>query len=192
MLTFYPTTMMHSPAPNISGAASPFNEYMDELEATSIDDIRELDETTNALFACKDASIHSLGVSGGAASAGRMAAQPQGGDLTAARAMAAISCSMGGCTNFFVNDDIVEEMKGQLKSETANLLPVCPGYWQGGAQLQDADQKPPADKGKHAPSKKPPCQSIIGCNDTGLFLKKAAVTKKEKRSRRTTPTTSQR
>ncbi len=94
--------------------------------------------------------------------------------------MAAILCSMGGCTNFFVDDDIVKEMKSQLKSETANPLPMCPGYWHGGAQPQDANQMPPADKGKHAPSKKPSCQSIIGCNDTGLFLKKAAETKKEK------------
>jgi hypothetical protein len=66
-LTFYPTTMMHSPAPNIPGAASPFNEYMDELEAASIDDIRELNETTDALFACKDASIYALGIGSGAA-----------------------------------------------------------------------------------------------------------------------------
>ncbi len=39
---------MHSPAPNIPGATSavsPFNEYMDKLKATSIDDICELDET---------------------------------------------------------------------------------------------------------------------------------------------------
>jgi hypothetical protein len=183
-LTFYPTTTMHSPAPNIPGTASavsPFNKYMDELEATSIDDIRELDETTDALFAREDASIHTLGIGGGAASAGPMAAQPQGGNLAAARAMAAISCSMGGCTNFFVEDDIVKEMVDQLKSETANPLPVCPGYWQGGAQPQDTNQKPPADEGKHAPSKKPPCQSIISCDDTGLFLKKAAATKKEKK-----------
>jgi hypothetical protein len=87
---------------------------------------------------------------------------------------------MGGCTNFFVNDDIAKEIVDQLKSETANPLPVCPGYWQG-AQPQDVNQKPPADKQKHAPSKKPPCQSIIGCNDTGLFLKKAVATKKEKK-----------
>jgi hypothetical protein len=76
--------MMHSPAPNIPGTASPFNEYMDKLEAPSIVDICELDETTNALFARKDASIHALSVGGGAASAGCMAAQPQGGNLTVA------------------------------------------------------------------------------------------------------------
>jgi hypothetical protein len=84
MLTFYPTTMMHSPAPNMPGAASPFNEYMDKLEATSIDDICELDKTTDALFACEDASIHALGISGEAALAGCMAAQLQGGNLMAA------------------------------------------------------------------------------------------------------------
>jgi hypothetical protein len=95
--------------------------------------------------------------------------------------MAAISCSMGGCTNFFVDDDIVKEMKSQLKSETANPLPVCPEYWQGGPQPQDTNQKPPTDEGKHASSKKPPHQSIIGCDDTSLFLKKAAETKKEKK-----------
>jgi hypothetical protein len=81
-LTFYPTTMMHSPAPNIPGATSPFNEYMDKLKATSIDDFCELDKTTDALFARVDASIHALGVGGGTALAGCMAAQPQGGNLT--------------------------------------------------------------------------------------------------------------
>jgi hypothetical protein len=119
---------MQSPAPNIPGAisaVSTFTEYLNELKATSIDDIRELDEITNALFAREDASIHVLGVGGGSALAGRMAAQPQGGDLTAARAMAAILCSMGGCTNFFVDDGIVEEIVDQLKSETANPLPPC-------------------------------------------------------------------
>jgi hypothetical protein len=89
---FYPTTTMHSPAPNIPGvvsAVSSFTEYLNELKATSIDDICELDKTTNALFARKDASIHALGVGGGAALAGCMAAQPQGGNLTVAQAMAA-------------------------------------------------------------------------------------------------------
>ncbi len=55
---------------------------------------------------------------------------------------------MGGCTNFFVDDANVAEIVDKLKSETANPLPVCPGYWQGGAQPQDVDQKPPADKQK--------------------------------------------
>jgi hypothetical protein len=85
---------------------------------------------------------------------------------------------MGGCTNFFIDDAIVAEIVNKLKSDTANPLPVCPGYWQGGAQLQDIDQKPPADKQKRVPLKKPPCQSIIGCGDTSLFLKKAVAMKK--------------
>jgi hypothetical protein len=79
---------MHSPAPNIPGAASamsPFTKYLNELEATSNDDIRDGDETLNTIFAREDASIHALGVGGGAASAGRTAAPPQGGDLAAAR-----------------------------------------------------------------------------------------------------------
>ncbi len=175
--------MMHSPAPNIPGAVSAvssFTKYLNKLEATSVDDIRELDETTNALFVRKDASIHALGVSGGAALAGCMAAQPQGGNLAAAQVMAAISCSMGGCTNFFVDNDIVEVIVNQLKSKTVDPLPVCPGYRQG-AQPQDVNQKPPADKQKHAPLKKPLCQSIIGCDDTGLFLKKAVATKMGKK-----------
>ena len=48
---------------------------------------------------------------------------------------------------------------------------------------QDADQKPPADKGKHAPLKKTPFQSIIGCDQTGIFMKKAPIveTKKERK-----------
>jgi hypothetical protein len=122
---------MDSPAPNIPGAVSAvssFTEYLNKLKATLIDDICELDETTNALFAREDASIHTLGIGGDAASPGCMAAQPQGGNLAAARAMAAILCSIGGCTNFFVDDDIVEEIVDQLKSETADPLPVCPGY----------------------------------------------------------------
>jgi hypothetical protein len=46
----------------------------------------------------------------------------------------------------------------------------------------DIDQKPPANEGKHAPLKKTPCQSIISCDDTGIFLKKAPiVTKKERK-----------
>ncbi len=144
---------------------------------------------STTIFA-EDASI-----GGGAASAGCMAAPPQeGSDLAAAQAMAALSGSSGGCTKFFVDNAIVADMVCQQKSdETANPPPVCSGFGQGGAQPHGADQKQPANEGKHAPSKKTPCQSIIGCNDTGIFLKKAPVaTKKEKISRRTTPTTSQR
>ncbi len=97
-LTFYPTTMMHSPAPNIPGAASPFNEYMDELAATSIDDICELDETTDTLFASKDDLIHALSVGGGAASAGCMAArwrhgQGEGGGGSAVAAVTAAAAA---------------------------------------------------------------------------------------------------
>ncbi len=77
---------MHSPAPNILGAISPFTiipftEYMKELE-TSLNDIRELDEKLDIKFARDDSSIHALGI-GGAALAGT-AAPPQGGDLAAA------------------------------------------------------------------------------------------------------------
>jgi hypothetical protein len=49
----------------------------------------------------------------------------------------------------------------------------------------DIDQKPPSDEGKHAPLKKTPCQSIIGCDNTGIFLKKAPlVTKMERKKTR--------
>jgi hypothetical protein len=44
---------MHSPAPNNPGAASapsPFTDYMNELKATSEDDIRAGDETLDAIF----------------------------------------------------------------------------------------------------------------------------------------------
>ncbi len=81
---------MNSLAPNIPGAVSamsPFTEYMNELElkATSEDDIRDRDETLDAIFA----EDHALDVGGGAASAGRTPAMPQeGGDLATARAMA--------------------------------------------------------------------------------------------------------
>ncbi len=78
---------MHSPTPNIPGAASamsPFTKYLNELEATSNDNIRDGDETLNAIFAREDASIHARGVGGGAALAGCTAVPPQGGDLTAA------------------------------------------------------------------------------------------------------------
>jgi hypothetical protein len=47
----------------------------------------------------------------------------------------------------------------------------------------DIDQKPPADEGKHAPLKKTPCQSIIGCDDTGIFLKKAPIVTKMERKK---------
>jgi hypothetical protein len=90
---------MHSPAPNIPGAisaVSSFTKYLKELKATSIDDICELDKTTGALFACKNASIHALGIGGGTALAGCKAAQPQGGNLAAARAMAAIYLVLNG------------------------------------------------------------------------------------------------
>ena len=148
---------MNSPAPNIPCAVSemsPFTKYLKELEleATSEDDIRAGDETLDAIFA-EDLT---LGVGGGAASAGRTAATPQEGDdhLAAAQAMAALS---------FVHD-------GQLKiDEATNPHPVCSGYEKGSADPQDADQKPPADKGKHATSKKTPFQYIIGCDDTGIF-----------------------
>jgi hypothetical protein len=77
----------------------------------------------------------------------------------------------------FVND-------GQLKiDEATNPHPVCSGFEQGSADLQDADQKPPADEGKHAISKKTPFQSIIGCNDTGIFLKKAPISTKKERTK---------
>ena len=52
----------------------------------------------------------------------------------------------------------------------------------------DIDQKPPADEGKHAPLKKTPCQSIIGCDDTGIFLKKAPIVTKMERKKRCTRT----
>ena len=70
---------MNSPAPNIPGAISamsPITEYMNELKATSEDDICARDETLNAIFA----EDHALGVGGGAASAGRTAVTPQEGD----------------------------------------------------------------------------------------------------------------
>jgi hypothetical protein len=160
---------MNSPAPNILcavSATSPFTEYMKvlELEAKSEDDIRAGDKTLDAIFA-EDLT---LGIGGGAASAGRTAATPQEeGDLAAAQAMADLS---------FVHD-------GQLKiDEATNPPPVCSGFGQGGAHPQDADQKPPADKGKHAPLKETPFQSIIGCNNTGIFLKKAPIeTEKERK-----------
>jgi len=154
---------MNSPAPNIPGAVSamsPFTEYMNELEleATSEDDIRAGDETLNAIFA----EDHALGVGGGTASAGHTAARtPQEGDdhLAAARAMAALS---------FVYD-------GQRKiDEATNPHPVCSGYEQGSTDPQDADQKPPADEGKHATLKKTPFQSIIGCDDTGIFFEEGS------------------
>ena len=107
---------MNSPAPNIPCAiseTSPFTEYLKELElkATSEDDICAGDETLDAIFA-EDLT---LGVGGGAASAGRTAATPQEGDdhLAAARAMAAFS---------FVHD-------GQLKiDEATNPHSMCSGY----------------------------------------------------------------
>jgi hypothetical protein len=162
---------MNSPAPNIPCAVSetsPFTEYLKELklQATSEEDIRVGDKTLDAIFV-EDLTI---GVGGGAALAGCTAATPQEGDdhLAAAQAMAALS---------FVHD-------GQLKIDDAtNPYPVCSGYEQGTADPQDANQKPPANKGKHATSKKTPFQSIIGCNDTGIFLKKAPKTTKRKERR---------
>ena len=161
---------MNSPAPNIPCAVSetsPFTEYLKELELTATleDDIRAGDETLNVIFA-EDLT---LGVGSGAGSAGCTAATPQEGDdhLAAARAMAALS---------FVHD-------GQLKiDEATNPHPMCSGYEQGSTDPQDADQKPPADEGKHATLKKTPFQSIIGCNDTGIFLKKAPKTTKKERT----------
>jgi hypothetical protein len=82
------TGVLHSPAPNIPGAASamsPFTKYLNKLEATSNDNICDGDETLIAIFAREDASIHALGVGSGAALAGCMAAPPQGGDLAAAQ-----------------------------------------------------------------------------------------------------------
>ena len=78
---------MHSPAPNILGATSamsPFTKYLNELEATSNNNICDGDKTLNAIFSHDDASIHALGVGGGAALAGCTAAMPQGGDLAVA------------------------------------------------------------------------------------------------------------
>ena len=129
---------MNSPAPNIPcavSATSPFTEYTKELEleATWEDDIHARDKTLNTIFA-EDLT---LGVGGGAALADRTTATPQEGDdhLAAARAMAALS---------FVHD-------GQLKiDEATNPHPVCSGYEQGSADPQDANQKPPANWGKHA------------------------------------------
>ncbi len=73
---------------------------------------------------------------------------------------------------------------GQLKiDEATNPPPVCSGFEQGIADPQDANQKPPADKGKHATSKKTPFQSIIGCDDTGIFLKKAPIATKKERTK---------
>jgi hypothetical protein len=59
---------MHSPAPNIPGAtspftASPFTEYMKELE-TSLNDICELDKKLDVKFAREDSLIHALSVVG--------------------------------------------------------------------------------------------------------------------------------
>jgi hypothetical protein len=120
VLTFYPTRMMNSPAPNIPGAISamsPFTEYMNKfkLEATLEDDIHAGDETLHAIFA----EDHALSIGGGAASTGRTAATPQeGGDIAAARAMAALS---------FVHDANVKI--GQLKiDEATNPPPVCSGF----------------------------------------------------------------
>ncbi len=110
-----------------------------ELKATSEDDIRAGDETLGTIFA-EDLT---LGVGGGAALAGRTAATPQeGGDLAAAQAMATLS---------FVHN-------GQLKIDGAtNPPPVCSGFGRGGAHLQDTNQKPPANEGKHCckPSDQP-------------------------------------
>ena len=77
---------MHSPAPNIPGAispftASPFTDYMKELE-TSSNDICELDEKLNVEFAREDSLIYALGI--GCAALAGTAAPPQGGDLAAA------------------------------------------------------------------------------------------------------------
>ena len=44
-------------------------------------------------------------------------------------------------------------------------------------------KRPPADKGKHATLKKTPFQSIIGCDDTGIFLKKAPIVTKMERKK---------
>jgi hypothetical protein len=136
-----------------------------ELEATSEDDICAGDETLDAIFA-EDLT---LDVGGGAALTGCTAATLQeGGDLAAARAMTALS---------FVHN-------GRLKiDEAANPPPVCSGLGQGGAHPQEANQKPPADEGKHAPLKKTPCQSIIGCNNTGIFFKKAPIVTKNERKK---------
>ena len=72
----------------------------------------------------------------------------------------------------------------QLKiDEATNLHPVCSGFEHGSADPQDADQKPPANEGKHATSKKTPFQSIIGCDDTGIFLKKAPIATKKERTK---------
>jgi hypothetical protein len=98
------------------------------------------------------------------------AAMPQEGDdhLAAARAMAALS---------FVHD-------GQLKiDEATNPPPVCSGFEQGIADPQDTNQKPPADEGKHATLKKTPFQSIIGCSNAGIFLKKAPIVTKKERTK---------
>ena len=73
---------------------------------------------------------------------------------------------------------------GQLKiDEATNPPPVCSGFEQGIADPQDANKKPPADKGKHATLKKTPFQSIIGCDDTGIFLKKAPIATKKERTK---------
>jgi hypothetical protein len=167
---------MNSPATNIPcavSAMSPFTEYMKKLklEATSEDDIHAGDKTLDAIFA-EDLT---LGVGGGTALAGRAAATPkEGGDLAVAQAVAALS---------FVHDANEKEMIAQLKiDEATNPPPVCSEFGQGGVHPHVANQKPPAKEGKHAPLKKTPCQSIIGCDNTGIFLKKAPiVTKKERK-----------
>jgi hypothetical protein len=138
-----------------------------ELEAASEDDICAVYETLNAIFA----EDHALSNGGGTASVGCTTATLQeGDDLAAARAMAALS---------FVHDANVKI--GQLKiDEATNPPPMGSGFGPGGAHPQDANQKPPANKGKQ---KKTPFQSIIGCDDTSIFLKKAPIATKKERTK---------
>jgi hypothetical protein len=64
---------------------------------------------------------------------------------------------------------------GQLKiDEATNPHPVCSGFEQGSADPQDANQKPPANEGKHATLKKSPFHSIIGCNDISNFFEEGS------------------
>ena len=158
-----------------------------ELEATSEDDIRAGDETLDAIFA----EDHAHDVGGGAASAGRTPATPQEGNELELEATSVDDIRAGDETldAIFAEDHALGVGGGAASS--AGRTPATP---QEGGDLAtaramaalsfvDIDQKPPADEGKHAPLKKTPCQSIIGCDDTGIFLKKAPIVTKMERKK---------
>jgi hypothetical protein len=184
---------MNSPAPNIPGAVSamsPFTEYIMnelELEATSEDDIRAGDETLDAIFA----EDHAHDVGGGAASAGRTPATPQEGNELELEATSVDDIRAGDET---LDAIFAEDHALGVGGGAASLAGRMPATPQEGGDLAtaramaalsfvDIDQKPPADEGKHAPLKKTPCQSIIGCDDTGIFLKKAPIVTKMERKK---------